>query len=102
MPCLHYISPVLGFHGVQHHCALLAGFTDRMSAEPVVGENRIWGAVGQSMLKKIDLNAGTLQRGNVTLMRMFFQPRDAAFATTEHQTQQQCITINNHARQAWQ
>ncbi len=62
MTCLRCISPVLGFHGVQDHCALLAGLTGRMSAEPVVGKHSIWGAVGQSMLKKIDLNAGALQQ----------------------------------------
>ena len=41
-----------------------------MRAEPVVGKHSIWGAVGQSMLKKVDLNAGALQPGNVTLIKV--------------------------------
>lgn len=102
MLCLHYISPILGFHGVQDHCALLAGFTGRMSAKPVVGKHSIWGAMGQSMLEKVDLNAGALQQRQCHIDQGVSQPRDALFANAEHQTQQQYVTINNHARQAWQ
>lgn len=86
MPCLRCSSPVLGFHGVQNHCALLAGLTGRMSAEPVVGKHSIWGAVGQSMLKKVDLNAGALQQRQCHIDQGVSQPKDAALATPEHQT----------------
>jgi len=57
-----------------------------MRAEPVVGKHSIWGAVGQSMLKKVDLNAGALQQRQCHIDQGVSQPKDAALATPEHQT----------------
>lgn len=53
--------PVLGLHGVQDQCAVLACLASRMCAEPVIGEDSIRCAMLQGVLEQLDLDASTLQ-----------------------------------------
>ncbi len=70
-----------------------------MRAEPVVWKHSIWGAVGQSMLKKVDLNAGALQQRQCHIDQGVFlsqemlqlQLQNAASVTASvHNNQQPC------------